>query len=290
MKLLGRHAIITGAGQGLGAEIAASYVAEGASVLLCARSAASLEEVRARLSADLAPGQRVLVQTADVADRAQVDALFATAAAEFPRLDILVNNAGIYGPMGPLEETDWDAWVSAITINLMGTVYPCRCALPAMRRQGYGKIINLSGGGATSPMPRLSSYATSKAGVVRFTESLALDVQADHIDVNAVAPGALATRLTDQLLAAGPETVGDAFYNRIRNLSANGGTPLSVPASLCVWLGSAESDGITGRLLAAVWDPWRTLAERRAELAGSDIYTLRRITPEDRGKHWETPK
>ncbi|MEI8395758.1 MAG: SDR family oxidoreductase [Rhodospirillaceae bacterium] len=290
MKLHGRYAVITGAGQGLGAEIAAHYVAEGASVLLCARSAESLLEIQTRLSASLAPGQRVLVQTADVADRAHVDALFDTARTEFPRIDILVNNAGIYGPMGPLEDIDWDEWVSAISINLMGTVYPCRCVVPVMRRQGYGKIINLSGGGATSPMPRLSAYATSKAGVVRFTESLALDTQADHIDVNAIAPGALATRLTDQLLAAGPATVGQGFYDRIRTLSADGGTPLSVPSSLCVWLGSAESDGITGRLLAAVWDPWKTLAERREELAGSDIYTLRRITPEDRGKHWETPK
>ncbi|MBF0561867.1 MAG: SDR family oxidoreductase [Alphaproteobacteria bacterium] len=290
MKLQGRHAIITGAGQGLGAEIAARYVAEGASVLLCARSAGSLHEVQVRLSADLAPGQRVLIQTADVGDRAQVDALVATARAEFPRIDILVNNAGVYGPMGPLEEVDWDEWVSAVTINLLGTVYPCRCVVPTMRRQGYGKIINLSGGGATSPMPRLSSYATSKAGVVRFTESLALDVQADHIDVNAIAPGALATRLTDQLLAAGPGTVGQAFHDRIRTLSADGGTPLAVPAALCAWLGSAGSDGITGRLLSAVWDPWPTLAERREELAGGDIYTLRRITPEDRGKRWETPK
>ncbi len=287
MKLKNRNAVITGAGQGLGAAIAAQYVVEGASVLLCARSQKSLLKVQKELSANLADGQRVLIQVADVADRAQVDALFATAKKEFGHLDILVNNAGIYGPMGPLEDSDWDEWAEAIRINILGTVYPCRCALPIMKQQGYGKIINLSGGGATNPMPRISAYATSKAGVVRFTESLALEVQSDHIDVNAVAPGALATRLTDQLIDAGPEKVGEAFYRRMLKIRDEGGTPLTTGASLCVWLGSAESNGITGRLLSAVWDPWPTLAARRDELTGSDIYTLRRIVPADRGKKWE---
>lgn len=289
MKLQGRYAIITGAGQGLGAEIAAHYVAAGASVLLCARSGDTLKAVQAKLSENLLPGQRVLVQTADVGKRGDVDSLFETAAAEFPRLDVLVNSAGVYGPMGPLEEIDWDEWVQSVAINLMGTVYPCRCALPLMKRHGYGKIVNLSGGGATAPMARLTAYATSKAGVVRFTESLALDLVGDKIDVNAIAPGLLNTRLTDQLMAAGPEKVGESFYNRIRSAGADGGTPLAVPAELCVWLGSSESDGITGRLISAVWDPWQTLQDRRDELAASDIYTLRRITPEDRGKTWGKP-
>lgn len=286
MKLQGRTAIITGAGQGLGAAIAERYVEEGASVLLCARGAASLEEVRDRLAPRLRDGQALLVRTADVADPAQVDALFAAAAEAFPRLDILVNNAGVYGPMGPIEAVDWAGWVDAITINLMGTVYPCRKAVPVFRRQGYGKIVNLSGGGATNPLPRISAYAASKAAVVRFTETLALEVAGTGIDVNAVAPGALATRLTDQLLAAGPETVGAAFHERMARIKAEGGTPLTLGADLCVHLGSAASDGITGRLISAQWDPWEELQDHRADLDGSDIYTLRRIVPKDRGKGW----
>ena len=117
--------------------------------------------------------------------------LFAAAANAFGKLDIVVNNAGVYGPMGSIETIDWDEWVQAIAINLNGLVYCCRKAVEAFKPQRYGKIINLSGGGATNPLPGISAYAASKAAVVRFTETLALEVKEFGIDVNAVAPGAL---------------------------------------------------------------------------------------------------
>lgn len=286
MKLAGRCAIITGASQGLGAEIAAHFVAQGAKVLLCGRDAATLAAVGARLEETAQDARHVRTETADVANPADVDRLVALALDEFGRLDALVNNAGVYGPLGALEDIDWADWVKAIEINLLGTVYPCRSVLPIMKKQGYGKIINLSGGGATNPLPRITAYAASKAAVVRFTESLALEVREAGIDVNAVAPGALATRLLDQVIAVGPQAVGAEFHARMMKTRAEGGTPLTRGAELCVYLASAASDGITGRLLSAVWDPWATLEQRKGELDGSDIYTLRRIVPEDRGKGW----
>jgi 3-oxoacyl-[acyl-carrier protein] reductase len=152
-----------------------------------------------------------------------------------------------------------------------------------MRAAGYGKVINLSGGGATAPLPRISSYAASKAAVVRFTETLAEETRDVGIDVNAIAPGALNTRLMDELIAAGPEKVGAAFFEKMTKTRDGGGTPLEKGAELCVFLASSASDGITGRLLSAVWDDWAKLPEKRDELARGDIYTLRRITPEDRG-------
>ena len=128
--------------------------------------------------------------------------------------DILVNNAGVYGPKGPSEEVDWDDWKQAVEVNLFGVMLPCRAVIPYFKQAGRGKIINLSGGGATAPLPRLSAYAVSKAAVVRLTETLAEELRADHIDVNAIAPGALNTRLLDEVLAAGPEKVGADFYTR----------------------------------------------------------------------------
>jgi len=181
-----------------------------------------------------------------------------------------------------IEENDWSEWVRAIEINLFGTVLMCREVLPRFKASGYGKIINLSGGGATAPLPRISSYAASKAAVVRFTETLAEECRATAIDVNAIAPGALNTRLMDELLAAGPEQIGAEFFERMTRQQQQGGTPLARGAELAVFLGSAASDGISGRLLSAVWDDWANLSRRRDELSKSDIYTLRRITPEDR--------
>src|SRR5688572_33396671 len=100
MKLAGRYALITGAGRGFGAEIARAFVAEGASVLLCARSIDELEALKTELTPSLREKQTIVVQRTDIADAADVEALFAVAAREFPRLDILVNNAGVYGPFG----------------------------------------------------------------------------------------------------------------------------------------------------------------------------------------------
>lgn len=284
--LSGRHAIITGAGQGLGAVIAEHYVAAGASVLLCARTPETLEAVRERLSPTLRDGQKIEITHADVAIPADLDALVAHALSVFPHIDILVNNAGVYGPMGAIETVDWDEWADSISINLLGTVYACRAVMGHFKARGYGKIVNLSGGGATAPLPGISAYAAAKAGVVRFTETLALEGREHGIDVNAVAPGALATRLTDQLIEAGPDKVGAALHARMVKLRQDGGTPLALGAELTVYLGSAESDGITGRLIAAQWDPWRTLHEHRGDLEGTDIYTLRRILPKERGRTW----
>src|SRR5262249_41629974 len=194
--------------------------------------------------------------------------------------------AGVYGPTGSLDQVDWEQWVRAMEININGSVLPIRALLPEFRRQRYGKIIQLSGGGATSPLPRITAYAASKAAIVRLIESLALDVKDFGIDVNSIAPGALNTRLMEELIAAGPETVGQQFFDRMKKMADEGGTPLDVGAALAVYLGSAASDGITGRLLSAPWDPWRDLQQHRSDLDNSDIYTLRRIVPGDRGKTW----
>jgi NAD(P)-dependent dehydrogenase (short-subunit alcohol dehydrogenase family) len=286
MTLAGRTAIVTGASIGLGAVIAERFVAAGASVMLCARNAAELEERRAHIASQHA-GSRVLAHVADIASEPQVDRFFDEAVRAFGKLDILVNNAGVYGPMGSIEQIDWKEWVHAIAINLTGTVYCARKAVELFKPNRYGKIINLSGGGATSPLPGISAYAASKAAIVRFTETLALEVKGDRIDVNAVAPGALATRLTDQLLAAGPGKVGAALHERMTKLKADGGTPLNVGAELCVYLASADSDGLTGRLISGQWDPWPFTDVVKNAIAATDIYTLRRIVPADRGETWD---
>jgi 3-oxoacyl-[acyl-carrier protein] reductase len=286
MKLKGRAAIVTGASVGLGAAIADRFAAEGASLMICARSRADLNKQQSYLSKAY-PDVVVHAEVTDIAKNTDVDRLFDAAAKKLGNVDILVNNAGIYGPMGPIDQIDWAEWEQAIAINLLGAVYCTRMAVQMFKPNRYGKIINLSGGGATNPLPGISSYAASKAALVRFTETVALEVADDKIDVNAVAPGALMTRLTDELLAAGPEKVGATLFGRMAKLKEEGGTPLTVGANLCVYLASAESDGVTGRLISGPWDPWPFTDEVKRDIAGSDIYTIRRIVPGDRGKLWD---
>ena len=205
---------------------------------------------------------------------------------QFGHVEVLVNNAGVYGPLGPIDEVDWAQWVRAVEINLYGSVLASRALLPHFKANRYGKIVQISGGGATNPLPRISAYAASKAAVVRFAESLALEVSEFGIDVNAIAPGALDTRLLDEVLASGPDRVGRSFFERMTTLKAGGTTPLEVGAELAVFLGSSASDGISGRLISAPWDPWRDLPAHRSDLDASDVYTLRRIVPKDRGLTW----
>ncbi len=286
MKLSGRGIVITGANQGLGKAIAQACVAEGAHVLLCARNRELLDQTGSELASAALQGQQVIVTQADVSNRDDIRRLFQTACDRLPQLDGLVNNAGVYGPKGLLEEADPDDWCRAVEINLFGVLYACWEALPIFRRQGHGKIVNLSGGGATAPLPRISAYAASKAAVVRLTETLAEETRGAGIDINAIAPGALNTRLLDEVLAEGPERVGSDFYARALRQKNDGGAPLTAGAELCVFLLSSASDGITGKLISAVWDPWRDLAGHTAELSKSDVYTLRRIVPEDRGLKW----
>jgi len=288
--LAGRGAIITGASRGFGLAVARAYVAAGANVVLCGRDAAALARARTEVAALAAPGQQVVAEVADVSKFPDVTRLTMRAVEALGRVHVLVNNAGVYGPKGRIEDVDWKAWTDALAINLHGSVLMCRALLPHLRSHRYGKIVQLSGGGATNPLPNLSAYAASKAAIVRFAETLAGETLDDHIDVNAVAPGALNTLLLDEVLEAGPEKVGGAFHAKAVKQKAQGGVPLERGAALAVYLGSAASDGITGKLISAVWDPWETLGERRNELNGTDLYTLRRITPEDRGKAWGKPR
>jgi NAD(P)-dependent dehydrogenase (short-subunit alcohol dehydrogenase family) len=279
-------AIITGANQGLGFEISRKYVDAGANLMICARNSALLETVRDDLMSRAMPGQIVVAKVADVSQEADVAGLVADTVEQFGRLDILVNNAGVYGPKGAIEDIDWREWVSAIEINLFGSILMCRAVIPHFKAAGRGKIIQLSGGGATSPMPMISAYAASKAGIVRFIETIAGELRDHHIDVNAIAPGALNTRMLDEILAAGPEKVGQAYYERCLKQRDSGGAPMENAAQLAVFLGGSLSDGITGKLISAVWDPWEDLPQHLDELNATDIYTLRRIVPKDRGMGW----
>jgi 3-oxoacyl-[acyl-carrier protein] reductase len=285
MKLQNINALITGASQGLGKAIAEQFLREGANVVICARSESDLSATRAELAAKF-PAQKVAAKTCDVSDETQVNELVAFALRELGSLQALVLNAGIYGPMGPTESVSLDEWRRAMDINLFGVLLPSRAVIPHFKKAGKGKIVVLSGGGATNPLPNISAYAASKAAVVRLMETLAMELKSSHVDVNAIAPGALATRLVDEVLAAGPEKVGATFFEKNKTWKEKGAVPLELGASLAVYLASAESDGITGKLISAQWDPWKDLQKYRDELAKSDIYCLRRIVPEDRGKKW----
>jgi 3-oxoacyl-[acyl-carrier protein] reductase len=288
MKLKHLNALITGGSQGLGKVIAEQFLREGANAVICARNEKELLATQSELAKGF-PGQKILARSCDVSDEEQVTELAAFAIRELGSIHALILNAGVYGPMGLTESVPLDEWRRALDINLYGVLLPCRAMIPHFKKAGRGKIVVLSGGGATNPLPNISAYAASKAAVVRLAETLAEELRPFHVDVNAIAPGALKTRFVDQVLAAGPDKVGKEFFAKNKKWSEEGAVPLELAAKLAVYLARGESDGITGKLISAQWDPWEKLHELKSDLS-SDIYTLRRIVPKDRGKKWGDKK
>jgi NAD(P)-dependent dehydrogenase (short-subunit alcohol dehydrogenase family) len=281
LKMPAFHALITGASKGLGRSLAQEFWAKGAHLALVARPSAALDELGASLRSSGA--QTVELIPADLNDPAAPAAIFDHLRPKWDHLDALINNAAVLGPIGPSWQNDWAHWQQTVQVNLLAPVALCRLAIPWMRRGG--SIVNLSGGGATNPRPNFTAYATAKAGLVRFTETLALEVADLGIRVNAIAPGAMNTEMLEAVLRSGAQQAGTEYGRALEQKQA-GGVPPETAAALVWYLASPASEGITGRLISAVWDPWTHLAAHVEDLRGSDIYTLRRITPEDRGRQW----
>ncbi len=286
MDLKGRYAVITGANQGLGRAIATAFVKAGASVLLTARNTELLDRVVEELKPKAAAGQQVIGMRGDVADEASCAAVMARARESFPELTALVNNAGVYGPMGPIETVDWDVWVQAIRINLLGTVIDVPAGDPVDARARLRQDCESFG--------RRGHRAAAEHQRVRGLQGRR---RAHHRNLRRGAARGPRRRQQHrprraQHAAAGPgagRRAGKGRREVLRALAQAARQRRGSPergAELAVWLASAESDGITGKLISAVWDPWETLAEHAADLKNSDVYTLRRIVPQDRGLGW----
>ena len=277
MKLKDKVAIVTGGGRGIGEAIALAFAREGARLAIASRTKTELDQVASQIE-NL--GGQVQVIPTDVSQRDNVTRLIEATLTAYGQIDVLVNAAGVYGPIGPMWDVDVDKWIQAMKINLFGTFTCCHTVLPHMIERRQGKIVNFSGGGAASPLPRFTAYGVSKTAIVRLTETLAEEVKEFNVQVNAVAPGAVDTSLQDDVLTAG-ERAGDLLA-RIRRLreTGEGGVPRELPAELVVFLASDDPDGLSGKLIAAPYDGWQSWdAERIAELMSAPWFTLRRLDP-----------
>ncbi|HUB79438.1 MAG TPA: SDR family oxidoreductase [Bryobacteraceae bacterium] len=285
MILQSQKAIVTGCGRGLGAVVAQTMWREGADLLLVDRLQSALSEFRESLAASR-PQQQALAFPIDLGDSSAPRAIFDEARRLWPRLDILINNAGIQGPIGMVADNDWAAWRETVQIDLLAPAELCQLAITWMRRTGGGRIVNLGGGGAAGLRPNFSAYATAKCGLIKFTETIAAEVASLGIRVNSIAPGPMNTAMLQEILRAGEDHAGAKEYAQVSKQVASGATNPQIAADLIVYLASEQSAGVTGKLISAVWDPWQTLHEHAADLRASDVYTLRRIVPADRGLTW----
>jgi NAD(P)-dependent dehydrogenase (short-subunit alcohol dehydrogenase family) len=229
MRLRDRVAVVTGAGRGIGRAIAIGFAGEGAQLVLAARSANELVAVTQEVQS---LGRHALPQVTDVTDESAVTQLVERARAVFGRIDVLVNNAGSLA-QGSLEAMPVAAWREQLEVNLTGTFLCCRAVLPVMRAQGEGHIINVAARAGRDPSAGEAAFSAAKAGVVGLTKSLAAEVRAQGIRVNALCPSAVDTRLRAERGSSNPPALID---------------PERV-ARVAVFLASDESIAVSGAVI-----------------------------------------
>ncbi len=268
-RLEGRVAIVTGGGRGIGREIACALAAEGAAVAVVSRTAAQVDESVNRIKGE---GGRAVGMAADVTDLAAVEAMVRRVEAELGPVDVLMNNAGSFAAIGPVVEVDPAAWWRDVTINLLGPFHTCRAVLPGMVSRGRGRIINMIGGGTGGPFPYGSGYGSSKAALMRFTESLDREVGDAGVRVFAMGPGLVRTAMTELQLTT---EAGRRWMKRIHEMFAQGSdVPPTMAARLAVEIASGRLDELHGRAFGVRDDLDQVLAQKD-RIVAEDLKTLR---------------
>ena len=285
MSLKNKNVIITGSTGGLGSELAFKYLNEGANLILIGRDQLKLNNLKSKLKKSTQHNQFIVTIKLDLSKLNSISKIIHKELKKISKIDILINCAAVQGPIGQSWENNFKDWEKSFNINFYSLMIMTNTILPYMLKNNSGSIINISGGGSTSSRPDFSSYAIAKTALVRYTEILADELSKTKIKVNAIAPGVMATKMIKQVIKFKKNITNIKEVVSAEKVLAEGDNKQKA-IDLCIFLSKKESNGISGKLISAVWDPWRHLSRYKSHLANSDIYTLRRIIPEDRGLNW----
>jgi len=270
--LLATVAVVTGGGRGIGRAIALALARAGAAVAITARSASELESILAEL---LAIHHRAIAVRSDVTDRAAVDEMVRQTEDELGPIDFLVNNAGSSGVIGPLWETDPDDWWRTIDVNLHGPMLCARSVLPGMIARRRGRIVNMASAVGLRAFPYNSTYACSKAALVRLTDSLQQETAQHGVMVFATSPGLVRTSMTDTLGSSeAARRWTPAFCPDHPDYKKLAWAPPERIADLCVRLARGDGDALAGRFIHVLYD-FDDMRARANNVTRDDLYQLR---------------
>lgn len=274
MDFKDKNVIVTGGSKGLGYEICKHFLQQGANVSLCARNAIDLFEADNSLMQFKAETQILHSMSLDVSDYQSIKEYIFETEKTLGKIDILVSNAGVIGSKGLIEDVDVEEWTKSVAINLFSNLYLFNELIPKMKNNNSGRIVVISGGGATKPLVNMSAYGASKAGLVRLAETVAKECENFNIKINCLAPGALNTSILDEMLK-NKENIDQSFYEKCLSQKEKGGDSIEHAAKVCLRL-CKEDVKITGKLISAVWDDLESII---CEEIDSDAYTIRRLVP-----------
>lgn len=280
---MSKNCLITGASRGLGKFLSKVFFDNGYNLILVSRNVIDISYFESVLNLNLE--RKVVTFQCDFSSQQDISSLSEIISRNY-EVDILINNAAIHGEIGPFKYlSDSNSWSKTFNVNFFSPVELTRAVIPGMLSRGMGSIINISGGGAATLRANFSQYATSKAALIKFSETIANELKTNGVRINCISPGMMATDLLKEVIAKGSAVVGDFEYeNAVKGLNNNSAQMESV-ANLALFLAGDKSIGISGKLISATWDKWKDWAAHLHEL-DSDLYTLRRITARDRGYAW----
>ena len=278
--LKNKVAIITGGNRGIGKAIAERFAQEGCNLMLASRTRSELEKtaqlIRKQFSVSISTHKTDIGKESDVIDMVN------QTITEFGKIDILVNNAAIIGPIGEISQIDGHEFFDTLKNNIGGTVFCTKTVLPYMKSKKQGSIINLSGGGGLGALPYYDAYSASKSAIVRLTENFALEFENFNINVTAISPGAINTKMFDQQLEADKKSIGNKNWTDLQNRLASGGDSIKKAPELALFIASKNRKEFNGKVISAIWDDWEAISKNKKKITNTDIFQMRRIVPKDR--------
>lgn len=270
MKLRGEVTIVTGAGRGIGRQIALAHAEAGAKVALLARTAAEIEATAAEI---IAGGGAARATAVDILDLEAVEETVAAVEDALGPVTVLINNAAAFKAIGPIWEVDPDEWWGDVETTVRGSFNCCRAVVRGMIARKRGRIVNMAGGGAAGSFPSGSGYATGKAGILRFTECLNDSLAGSGVLAFAMDPGLVRTAMTEYQLSS---KAGQTYLPNIGRLFETGiNVPPTLAARLSVEIASGRFDKLAGRMLMAARGDIDLSADTVEEIVADDLRSLR---------------
>lgn len=273
-------AIITGGSRGIGKAIAERFAQEGCNLMLASRTKSELESTVESLKRQFSVN--VSSYQTDIGNEDEVKKMVQRTISDYGKIDILVNNAAIIGPMGEITDISGKEFFDTLKNNIGGTIFCTKAVVPYMKSSKYGSIINLSGGGGLSPLPYYDAYSASKAAIVRLTENFSIELKKHNINITAISPGAINTKMFEDQLETDKKSIGEKNWQDLQNRVSTGGDSIEKAPELALFIASQNRKELNGRVISAIWDNWENISIQKDKIIDTDIFQMRRIVPKDR--------